>query len=137
MPTYDWFHSKKNNKIYHYDAGNFKAYPATDSGTFHPHHSLKVIPADATQILVQKEEGHWKITHHIEWYHSNQHQNLYHKKEGKTVQYQRSIDGTYEEYMESPIPKDAMVVSVTPDGDEYKIAQRHDTSEKIWSDVTS
>ena len=34
-------------------------------------------------------------------------------------------------------PKGCNVVSVTPDGDEYKIAQRHDTLAKNWSDVTS
>jgi hypothetical protein len=32
---------------------------------FHFHHSLKVIPAYATQILVIKDEGTWKITQYI------------------------------------------------------------------------
>ena len=137
VPTQDWFHSKKNNEIYHYDAGNFEAYPVTGLGTFHLHHSLKAIPADATQILVQKEEGYWKIKHYIKWYYSDQHRSLYHRGEGKMVQYQRSTDGTYEEYMESPTPKDARAVSVTPDGVGYKVVQKYDFSADIWSDVTS
>ena len=53
------------------------------------------------------------------------------------VQYQRSTDGTYEEYMESPTPKDARAVSVTPDGVGYKVVQKYDFSADIWSDVTS
>ena len=68
-------------------------------------------------------------------YHLSQYRSLHHRKEGKTVQYQRSTDGTYEEYMESPIPKDARVVSVSPDGE--KIGQRYDISAEIWIDVTS
>ena len=33
VPTHNWFHSeRKNSEIYYYDAGNFEAPPATDSG---------------------------------------------------------------------------------------------------------
>ena len=115
VPTRDWFHSKKSNNIYHYKAGNVESYPSTVSGTFQPHHSLKMIPADAKQLLVRKEEGYWEITHNIECYHSTQHRSLYHRKEEKTVQYKARTDDTYEEYTESPIPMDAMGVSVIPD----------------------
>ena len=83
--THDWFHSKKNNEIYHYDAGNFEAYPATGRGTFHSHHSLKVIPVDATQVLVKKDEGQWKITQYLEWYYSERTESLYHRKDGKSL----------------------------------------------------
>ena len=95
--NHDWFHSKKNNEIYHYEAGNFEAYSAAGSGTFHPHHSLKVIPTDATQILVNKEEGYWKITQYIEWYHLDHHKSLYQRREGKMVQHRVRGDGKYEE----------------------------------------
>ena len=52
---------------------------------------------------------------YAEWYYLDQHESLYHRKEGKMKQYQMRGDGTYEEYMESLIPKDARVVSVTPE----------------------
>ena len=119
--THDWFHLKKNNEIYHYDNGNFEAYPATGSGTFHSHHSLKVISADATQILVKKEEGQWMITQHLEWYYSDQTKSLYHRKEGKLMQYQVRSNGTCGEYMEHPTPKDARAATVIPAGEGYRI----------------
>ena len=53
------------------------------------------------------------------------------------VQYKMRGDGTYKEYAESPIPKDTRVVSVTPDGEEYKIVQTYDILADIWSNVTS
>ena len=84
---------------------------------FHSHHSLKVISADATQILVKKEEGQWMITQHLEWYYSDQTKSLYHRKEGKSMQYQVRSDRTYGEYMESPIPNDALAAIVTPEGE--------------------
>ena len=80
-----------------------------------------MIPADATQILVTKEEGYWKITHYIKWYYSDHHKSLYHRKEGNMIQHQKIGDGTYKEYMEYPIPKDARALSVTPDREGYKI----------------
>ena len=52
VSTHDWFHLNSNNGIYHYDNGDFEAYPATGRGTFHSHHSLKAISADATQIFL-------------------------------------------------------------------------------------
>ena len=79
--------------------------------------TLKVIPADATQILVKKEGGQGKITQYIEWYYSDQIKSLYHRKEGKSMQYQVRSDRTYGEYMESPIPNDALAAIVTPEGE--------------------
>lgn len=62
VPTHDWFHSKKSNKIYHYHSGNFEAHLDTESGTFFPHHSLKVPPDDITQVIVRKEDsGQWRV----------------------------------------------------------------------------
>jgi len=91
VPTHDWFHTKKSNEIYHYEDGNFKAYPSTGEGAFHAHHSLKVLPVYATQILVRKEEGYWEITHHIEWYHSTQRQSIYHRGKGKQYNIRREV----------------------------------------------
>ena len=71
VTTHDWFYSAKSNAIFHYDAGNFEAHPATGLETYYPHHTLNVIPADATQILVMKENGYWRVTHYIECYHSS------------------------------------------------------------------
>lgn len=52
IPTHDWFLSPSQSEIYECEDGNFKAYPADESlYSFHPHHTLKVLPADA--ILVQ------------------------------------------------------------------------------------
>ena len=87
VPTCDWFHSAKNNEIYHYYVGKFEAYPAMGLGMYHSHHTLKVIPINATQILVIKEEGYWSVTHYIEWYHSSKHESLYHRKNGNTEQF--------------------------------------------------
>ena len=136
VPTHDWFRSKKNNASYHYDDGNFEAYPSTGTGTFHPHHSLKVIPADTTQIVVRKKEGYWEITHHIEWYHSTHQRSIYLRKGGKTVQYREQKGNRYEEHAESPIPLDVMGVSVVTEGEGYKIAQKHDIPAAFWTDIT-
>ena len=54
------------------------------------------------------------------------------------VQYLVEGDGTYkEEYMESPIPKNTIAVSVMLDGERYKIVKTYDILAEIWSDVTS
>ena len=47
------------------------------------------------------------------------------------MQYQMRKDGTYIEYMESPTHKDARAVSVTPEGDGYRIVQTCDISADI------
>ena len=39
--------------------------------------------------------------------------------------------------MESPIPKDARAVSVTPEGERYKIVEKYDIPADIWRYVTS
>ena len=104
---------------------------------FHFHHSLKVIPAYATQILVIKDEGTWKITQYIWWYHLGHHKRLYHRQEGKLVQYWARGDGMYEEYTGYPISKDARAASVLLEWEGYKIVETYDIPADTWKDVTS
>ena len=52
VATHDWFYSIQTRKLYHYDSGNFEAYPQKGDNKFYPHHFLKVLPADARQVPV-------------------------------------------------------------------------------------
>ena len=62
VATHDWFYSVKMPKLYHYEAGNFKAYPQKGDNKCDSHHFLKVLPADAQQVLVGKDnEGYWCV----------------------------------------------------------------------------
>ena len=64
IPTHEWFLSPQQNKLYQYEHGNFKAYPA-DSPilTFYTHHTLKVLPPDA--LLVEVELDTTNERYHI------------------------------------------------------------------------
>ena len=53
VPTHEWFLSPAQSEIYQYELGNFKAFPAAESlWSFHPHHTLKVLPKDVVLVRV-------------------------------------------------------------------------------------
>ena len=47
VTTHDWFHSAQMQEWYHYEEGNFEAYPQKKGSKFYAHHYLKVLPEDA------------------------------------------------------------------------------------------
>ena len=55
VPVHDWFHSEKSKEIYHFDKGVWEAYPMKTPSLYFSHHTLKVLPEDATPITVQRE----------------------------------------------------------------------------------
>ena len=60
VATHDWFYSVQMRELYQYEARNFKAYPQKGKNKVYTHHFLKVLPADARQVLVGKDgEGYW------------------------------------------------------------------------------
>ena len=64
IPTHDCFLSPQQNKLYKYEHGNFKAYPADASLlTFYTHHTLKVLPPDS--VLVEVELNKTNNRYHI------------------------------------------------------------------------
>ena len=68
VATHDWFHSTQTRELYHYNKGNFEAYPHKDGDSFFAHHFLKVLPVDAKQVLAEKdEEGYWRIDNRLDW----------------------------------------------------------------------
>lgn len=64
IPTHTWLFSSTKQELYHYDDGVFEAYPASDDGTFHRHHTLKIPASDVVlvQVDVDKETHRWRIT---------------------------------------------------------------------------
>ena len=55
IATYDWFYSAQTEELYHYEEGNFEAYPQKEGNKFYTHHFLKVLPEDARQMLAEKD----------------------------------------------------------------------------------
>ena len=65
IPTHDWYYSDHTKEIYHYDYGVWEAYPRKSPSFYFPHHTLKVLPAAATPILVAIEQDGIRITEHL------------------------------------------------------------------------
>ena len=79
IATHDWFHSEQINELYHYKEGSFEAYPWKEGERFFAHHFLTVLPKDTKHGLVKKEgEGDLRILHRLDWYHSQEQDELYH-----------------------------------------------------------
>ena len=53
IPSHEWFYSPKYDELYHYDQGNFEAFPSTGEATFFTHHTLKVLPPDVELVKVE------------------------------------------------------------------------------------
>ena len=53
--THDWFYSIQQRELYHYEAGNFEVFRQKEDNKFYLHHFLKVLPHDALQVLVGKD----------------------------------------------------------------------------------
>lgn len=64
LPVHEWLYSPSKRELYHYDEGVFEAYPASEDGTFHRHHTLKVPSSDVVLVLIGIDEctQRWKIT---------------------------------------------------------------------------
>ena len=41
ITTRDWFHSEQTQELYHYEEGNFEAYPENEENKFYTHHFVK------------------------------------------------------------------------------------------------
>jgi hypothetical protein len=67
IPTDSWYYSEKESEIYHYDKGVWEAYPRLNDhpDLFFTHHTLKVVPHDATPIEVTITDEHIEITSHL------------------------------------------------------------------------
>ncbi len=50
VPEHDWYHSQQKRELYQYHQGVFEAYPASDDGIFHMHHTLKVLSDDMAPV---------------------------------------------------------------------------------------
>ncbi len=61
VPTHDWFHSASSNELFHYDTGVFAAHPWIRENLFHDHHTLKVLPPDATLAEVVWADSGWAL----------------------------------------------------------------------------
>ena len=84
VPKHDWYYSKKYNELYHYDQGNFEAYPNEQGNRFMQHHTLKVPYKDAIPAIVRQTGTGFEMTHKVEWWYwySVTTGKLYHKGEG-------------------------------------------------------
>ena len=75
IPTNEWYYSKSQKELYHYDSGVFEAYPnhTTDEHLFKTHHVIKVPPPDSVEVSVKKHIDVIQITKHTEqkmqWQH--------------------------------------------------------------------
>ena len=65
IPTHDWFYSDLTQELYHYDHGVWEAYPRKSPSLYFPHHTLKVLPADATPIRVGLEQDGIRILEYL------------------------------------------------------------------------
>ena len=138
MPKHDWFYSKKANEIYHYTAGNFEAYPSASDNTFHKHHTLKVLPKDVVQTLVEDKDNRYHITRILDWYYSFTTNKLYHNSGEGIEVYRHNKYGMFRPDKSSPVPIDAMtaLVSAIEEG-EYVLDEVLQIPAKVWTDVTS
>ena len=62
VPTHTWFCSPSLHELYHYDASVFEAYPAYDETTFHPHHTIKILPDNVERVTVSTLPPHNQLT---------------------------------------------------------------------------
>ncbi len=68
IPTHEWFYSPKYyDELYHYDQGDFEAYPSTGEATFFTHHTLKVLPSDVELVNTELRgtPPRWHITDYL------------------------------------------------------------------------
>ncbi|EED89738.1 predicted protein [Thalassiosira pseudonana CCMP1335] len=54
VPLNEWYVSEHSHELYHYNHGCFEAYPLDTDGLYFPHHTLKVLPDDASPVEVTK-----------------------------------------------------------------------------------
>ncbi len=140
IPTHDWFHSSQQNEIYHYDLGNFEAHPAISSKSFFKHHTLKVLPPDATQILVAHSESSIEMTFKAEWYYSFSRDGLYRRRSEGIESFRCTKEGIYSirRTRDGGIPSDAVVAVVeTIEQGRYRIVETLPIEAEMWKDVTT
>eukprot|EP01082_Thalassiosira_pseudonana_P012463 g11074.t1 g11074 contig5:6529-7404(+) len=58
VPLNEWYVSEHSHELYHYNHGCFEAYPLDTDGLYFPHHTLKVLPDDASRLKLLR----WTIT---------------------------------------------------------------------------
>ncbi|KAL7553316.1 hypothetical protein ACHAWF_016600 [Thalassiosira exigua] len=93
VPLHDWFHSSQSKEIYFCDSGNFESHPHLHGDSYHGHHSVKVLPSDATLAIVEKEsDGTYTLRHKLSWFFSVETGLLY-RREGKTIEVYRRHEG--------------------------------------------
>ena len=101
--------------MYHYEAGNFEAYPQKGDKTFYSHHFLKVLPLDARQVLVGKDaEGYWRIQDTLEWYYSQSRERLYRRHDDEVEAFSLTGHGGFRKTRPSTIPRDVRAALVKP-----------------------
>ena len=90
----EWFYSKKADKIYRYNIGNFEAYPNEAGDTFYSHHTLKVLPPDAVVAVVTRlDNGKYRLVQSYEWYKKED--KLYNTTGKGIIIYSLTPRGTY------------------------------------------
>ena len=140
IPTHDWFHSNKEKEIYHYDCGNFEAHPAISDTTFFRHHTLKVIPPDATQILVAHKDTCIEMTFKTEWYYSFSHDGIYHWNGDVIESFRCNKEGIFSvrRSRDGGIPNDAVVAVVERiEHGKYRLIETIPIEAHMWKDVTT
>ena len=114
VATHDWFHSVQMREFYHYDAGNFEAYPQKGDHKIYPHHFPEVLTADARQVLVRKDsEGYWYVEDPLDWYYLQARDCLYRRHAGKVETFATNRDVGYSVTKPSTIPRDAKAAIAT------------------------
>ena len=114
VATHDWFHSVQVRELYHYEAGNFEAYPQKGDNKFYSHQFPKPLPADARQVPVRKDsEGYWYVEDSLEWYYPQAQDRLYRRHTGEGETFAMNRDGEYSVTKPSTIPRDATAALVT------------------------
>ena len=92
IATHEWFLSDVKKEIYRYKKGIFEAHLEAEVGTYHLHHTLKVLPPDAIQFEVKEtEQGQLIVTERHEWFYSVSKDQIY--KKGKAVEHYVSDNG--------------------------------------------
>eukprot|EP01082_Thalassiosira_pseudonana_P005722 g5250.t1 g5250 contig2:87008-89119(+) len=57
VPLNEWYVSEHSHELYHYNHGCFEAYPLDTDGLYFPHHTLKVLPGDASPVEVKMDHN--------------------------------------------------------------------------------
>ena len=124
LPTLRWFSSPKKNEIYQFDKGNFQAHSWKGNGSYFAHHTLKVLPPDATQAEVHEDDnGTLRMNHIFHYFHAvstNKLSHRYGEALGQLEVFQEISGNKHVLTNNSKPPSDAMAVSITRQGDNAK-----------------